>query len=241
MYSASWPDRRNSPPPDIRPLVIVGTGVRAVIACECFRHDSPYEVAAVSAEAPRVAGDAGDAGDAGCGLPVVPFDDLAAAYPPGQHVAFVAVHPDRGNGFRSRLYEKVTSAGYSCVSYVSSRAFAARSATLGRNTFVHEGAALQHGSSIGDNVVIESGTCVGHSTVIEDDCFVGPHVAIPGFCRIGRGSFLGANSCLADGIQVAEGCVISPGAVILKDTEPGELYVGNPARRAAPDTLRGRA
>jgi sugar O-acyltransferase (sialic acid O-acetyltransferase NeuD family) len=232
MASASSPDRRKSPSPDFRPLVIVGTGVRAVIACEYFRHDSPYEVAAVSAEAPRVTD---------CRVPVLPFDDLAAAYPSGQYLAFVAVDPDGEDPFRRRLYDQVTSAGYSCVSYVSSRAFAARSATLGKNTFVHEGAALQHGSTIGDNVVIESGSCVGHSTVIEDDCFIGPHVAIPGFCRIGRGSVLGANSSLADGIQVAEGCTISPGAVILKDTEPGGVYVGNPARRAARESLRGRA
>ncbi len=222
-------------PPGGWRLVIVGTGVRAAIACECFRHDSPYEVAAFCAETPRLAD------GVHCGLPVVSFDDLTAAYPPGRHLTFVATSPADGSRFRRQLYDKVMSAGYNCVSYVSSRAFAARSARLGENTFVHEGAALQHGVEIGRNVVVGSGTCVGHSTVIEDDCFIGPHVAIAGFCRIGRGSFLGANSCLADTTQVAEGCVITPGAVILKDTEPGQVYVGNPARRAAPDSFRARA
>jgi sugar O-acyltransferase (sialic acid O-acetyltransferase NeuD family) len=235
MDSSARPDMPKYAPLGGWRLVIVGTGVRAAIACECFRHDSPYEVAAFCAEAPSLAD------DAHCGLPVVPFDDLTAAYPPGRYRTFVATSPADGSRFRRQLYDKVTSAGYNCVSYVSSRAFAARSARLGENTFVHEGAALQHGVKIGSNVVVGSGTCVGHSTVIEDDCFIGPHVAIAGFCRIGRGSFLGANSCLADTTQVAEGCVITPGAVILKDTEPGQVYTGNPARRAAPDSFRARA
>ena len=213
---------------DGRRLVIVGTGPQAAIACECFRHDSPYEVAAVSAEAPLSAAGA-------CrGLPVVPFGDLAAAYPPSRYLAFAAASPAAGNRVSGRqLYDKVKSAGYSCASYVSSRAYAARSASLGENTFVHAGAALQHEATIGNNVVIGSGACVGHSAVVEDDCFVGPHVAIPGFCHIGRGSFLGANSCLADNIRIATDCVINPGAVILRNTEQGRAYTGNPARRVA--------
>jgi sugar O-acyltransferase (sialic acid O-acetyltransferase NeuD family) len=235
MDPAASPDMSKYAPPGSWRLVIVGTGVRAAIACECFRHDSPYEVAAFCAETP------GLAGDAHCGLPVVPFDDLAVAYPPGRYLAFVAASPADDSRFRRQLYDKVTSSGYNCVSYVSSRAFAARSARLGENTFVHEGAALQHGVKIGNNVAVGSGTCVGHSTVIEDDCFIGQHVAIAGFCRIGRGSFLGANSCLADTTQVAEGCVLAPGAVIFKDTEPGQLYMGNPARRVSPGSFHVRA
>lgn len=212
---------------DGRRLVIVGTGSQAVIACECFRHDSPYEVAAVSAEAPL------SPADAWHGLPVVPFGDLAAACPPSQYRAFAAGSPAAGNRARGQLYDKVKSAGYSCASYVSGRAYAARSASLGENTFVHAGAALQHAATIGNNVVIGSGACVGHSAVIEDDCFVGPHVTIPGFCHIGRGSFLGAHSCLADNIRIATDCVINPGAVILRNTEQGRSYMGNPARRVA--------
>jgi sugar O-acyltransferase (sialic acid O-acetyltransferase NeuD family) len=218
----------DSDTPGGRYLVIVGTGMQAAIACECFRDDSPYDVAAFSAEVDD------PAGDAYCGLPVVPFGDLAAAYPPSRYLAFVADSPVSGNRTRRQSYDKVKSAGYVCPSYVSSRTYAAHSVSLGENTFVHAGAALQHGAKVGNNVVIGSGTCVGHSTVIEDDCFLGPHVTIPGFCHIGRGSFLGANSCLADSIRVAMGCVVNPGAVILRDTEPGQAYTGNPAHRVAP-------
>jgi acetyltransferase-like isoleucine patch superfamily enzyme len=55
-------------------------------------------------------------------------------------------------------------------------------------------------------------------------------VVISGFCRVGRSSFLGVNSCVADYLTIGEDCVVGAGAVVVKDCEPGKVYVGNPAR-----------
>lgn len=205
-------------------LVIVGVDGPAAAAYECFSRDSPHEVVAFSAEEEHLSA------TSYCGLPVVPLEDVAGIYPPAKYVAFVAVLPDELNRHRRRLYELVRSAGYSCTSYVSSRAFVAQNAQIGENTFVQAFAAIQYAVRVGDNVIIDSGTCVGHSTLVEDDCFIGQHVAISGFCTIGRGSFLGDNSCIADNIHIAENCELSPGAVILKDTLGDHIYTGNPAR-----------
>jgi carbonic anhydrase/acetyltransferase-like protein (isoleucine patch superfamily) len=51
-----------------------------------------------------------------------------------------------------------------------------------------------------------------------------------GNCRIGRGSFIGASSCVAHNLSVAEDCVIAAGAIIQKDTSSHQVYLGNPAR-----------
>lgn len=213
-----------------RRVVIVGAGGRAATAYECFSSDSPHEVAAFSVEAEYLNT------ATYCGIPVVPFGDIAEIYPPAEYAAFVAISPAKLNRDRSRLYKAVKSIGYSCLSYISSRAFVAQSARVGENTFVHAFAALQYGVRVGDNAVIDIGTCVAHSTLIEDDCFIGQHVAISGFCTIGRGSFLGDNSCIADTVCIAANCEVSPGAVILKDTLGDHIYTGNPAR----PTPRGR-
>lgn len=212
--------------------MIVGAGGRAATAYECFSRDSPYEVAAFSVEAEHLGA------TAYCGLPVVPLEDVAGIYPPANYAAFVAVSPTELNQHRRRLYEAVRSVGYSCTSYVSSRAFAAQNVQIGENTFVQAFVALQYGVRVGDNAVIDSGTCVGHSTMVEDDCFVGQHVAISGFCTIGRSSFLGDNSCIADNIRIAENCELSPGAVILKNTLSDHIYTGNPARSVRRDHLQ---
>jgi len=208
-------------------LVIVGTGERAAIAFEHFRHDSAFEVVAFSAEA-------GHCRAGGChGLPLVPLAELARAYPPGRYLVFVAAGAPRPGPARRRLYVTVKGAGYTCVSYVSSCAFAVRSAQVGENTFVHERAALQHGVWVGDNVIIGSGTCIGHSAVVADDCFVGQRVALAGHCKIGRGCFLGAGSCVDADVSVADYCVLRPGTVVLKNTKPNLVYTGNPARPEA--------
>ena len=90
---------------------------------------------------------------------------------------------------------------------------------------------LQYGVEVGDNVILWSGYHVGHQTKIADHVFVSSHVVISGFCEIGSSSFLGVNSCFADETKCAEDCVVGAGAVVVKNTKPGGVYVGNPARR----------
>jgi sugar O-acyltransferase (sialic acid O-acetyltransferase NeuD family) len=205
-------------------LVIVAAGDWAAVAFEHFRRDSPYEVVAFGAEAEHISS------ATRCGLPQVRLADLERAYPPGRYLAFVAASPSQPSQARRCLYASVKDAGYACVSYISSRAFAVRSAQIGENTFVHECAALQHGVRVGDNVIVGSGTCIGHSAVVADDSSVGQRVTLAGHCRIGRGCVLGASSCVDADVSVADNCVLRPGAVVLKDTKPNLVYAGNPAR-----------
>jgi sugar O-acyltransferase (sialic acid O-acetyltransferase NeuD family) len=220
----SWPTQSRG-----ERVVIVGTGEWGAIALQYFRYDSPHEVVAFSAEAPFITD------DAYCGLPVVPFDELARAYPPAEYRAFVAVSDVQLNRVRRRLYDGVKAAGFDCVSCISSRTFILRTAEIGENVFIQENAAVEHGARVGDNVFVGSGVCVGHGSVLEDDCYVGPHVTICGGCTVGRGSFLGANSCIAHCLALAEETIVEAGAVVLRDTKPRQVYVGNPARPASPD------
>jgi sugar O-acyltransferase (sialic acid O-acetyltransferase NeuD family) len=222
----SWPAQSRG-----ERVVIVGTGEWGAIALQYFRYDSPHEVVAFSAEAPFITD------DVYCGLPVVPFEELARAYPPDEYRAFVAVSEVQLNRVRRRLYDGVKAAGFDCVSCVSSRTFILRTAEIGENVFIQENAAVEHGARVGDNVFLGSGVCVGHGSVLEDDCYVGPHVTICGGCTVGRGSFLGANSCIAHCLALAEESIIGAGAVVLRDTKPRQAYVGNPARPASRDSF----
>lgn len=211
-------------------VVIVGTGEWGATALEYLHYDTPHEVVAFSTEAPFVTD------PAYCGLPVVPLDELATAYPPQEFRAFVAVSKTQLNRIRRRLFQTVKKAGYTCVSYVSSRAFILPSAQVGENVFVQENASIEFMTRLGDCVYVGAGTCVGHSSVVEDDCTLGPLVAIGGNCTIGSGSFLGAGCCTCDAVRIAEDCFIGAGAVVVKDTEPGKVYVGSPARPTARDS-----
>lgn len=208
-----------------KPLVIIGNGEIAEMACEYFAYDSDREVAAFSIGAEYIK--APTLHD----RPVVALDALPAAYPPASYDAFVAIGDGQLNRLRRRHLDACKSLGYDMASYVSSRAFLWRNVEIGENCFILEHNVLQPFTAIGDNVTLWSGNHIGHRSVIEDDVFISSHVVVSGFCRIGARSFLGVNASLAHQVEVAADNFIAMGAVVTASTEPDSIYQGNPAER----------
>jgi sugar O-acyltransferase (sialic acid O-acetyltransferase NeuD family) len=211
-----------------RPLVLVGAGEFAQIACEYFEHDSDYDVVAFSVERdylvqPTLAG-----------RPVVAFETLEADYPPADVDVFVAVPSSQLNRLRTRLYREAKRRGYRLATYVSTRAFVWRNAEVGENSFIFEGNVIQPFVRVGSNCILWSGNHVGHRTVVRDNVFIASHAVISGYCEIGESSFVGVNTTFNDHVKVAPDNVIGAGALVTRDTEPGRIYVGSPAR-ALPD------
>jgi sugar O-acyltransferase (sialic acid O-acetyltransferase NeuD family) len=223
---------RQQNPATAERVVIVGTGDHAALAFECFTLDSPHEVVAFSAEAAFISS------DKYCGRPVVPLNQLAAVYSPTEYRAFVAASGTQLNRVRRRLFNAAKSAGFSFVSYVSKSSFVWNNVEIGENVFVGELNMLHYRVRIGNNVVIASGTHLGHGTVIGDDCYLASRVTFAGECRVGRGCFVGVGSCIANNRSLAEDCVIGAGAVVVKDTQPRQVYVGNPARPTGRDSFQ---
>src|SRR5262245_37536426 len=147
-----------------RNLVIVGDGEFAEIACEYFTHDSPFRVAGFAVERDFLRR------DTLFDLPVVPFEDVEQHFPPESHDAFVAVTYTQLNRVRTRLYHAAKAKGYRPASYISSRAFVWRNATVGENCFIFEQNVVQYHAQVGNNVVLWSGNHVGHRSVIHDNC-----------------------------------------------------------------------
>ncbi|MFC4527471.1 acetyltransferase [Dyella halodurans] len=210
------------------PLVIVGAGEFAQIACEYFEHDSAYDVVAFSVEQkyltqPTLAD-----------RPVVAYEDLPALYPPANFAVFVAIPASQLNRLRTRFYLDAKSRGYRIATYVSSHAFVWRNAQIGENSFIFENNVIQPFVRIGNNCVLWSGNHVGHRTVVQDHVFVASHAVISGYCEIGDSSFIGVNTTFNDHVRIASDNVIGAGALVTRDTEPGRVYVGSPAH-AVPD------
>ena len=120
--------------------------------------------------------------------------------------------------------------GYRLASYVSSHAFTWPTATIGDNCFILENNVIQHGVTIGDDVTLWSGNHIGHQVTIKDHVFISSHCVVSGYCRIGAYSFLGVNSTYNDHIVIAPHTTIGSGAVVIRNTQKGKTYVGNPAK-----------
>ncbi|MGH8599020.1 MAG: acetyltransferase [Burkholderiales bacterium] len=210
-----------------RALVLIGAGEFARIACEYFDCDSDYEVVAFSVERdyleePELAG-----------RPVVAYETLDAHFPPSKADVFVAIPASQLNRLRTRFYLDAKHRGYGFATYVSSRAFVWRNAEIGENSFVFEGNVIQPFVRIGNNCVLWSGNHVGHRSIVRDNVFIASHAVISGYCEIGESSFIGVNSTFNDHVRVAPDNVIGAGALLTRNTEPGRIYVGSPARALA--------
>lgn len=216
-----------------RALVIVGDSGIAEVACEYFRHDSAYDVAAFAVDRAFLTR------DRLCDRPVIAFEDVEAQFPPASHDLFVAVGFAKMNRLRARLYAEAKHKGYALASYVSSKAFVWPNVTIGDNAFIFEHNVIQPFVRIGDDVTLWSGNHIGHHSVIGDHCFVASHVVISGFVRIGAYCFFGVNSTVAHNVTIGASNLIGAGALILKDIGDGGIY-GEEATAARPVTTFDR-
>jgi sugar O-acyltransferase (sialic acid O-acetyltransferase NeuD family) len=158
------------------------------------------------------------------GVAVVPFESLAESHPPDRFAMFVAIGFSRVNEARREVYDECKTLGYDLISYVNSKAIHWGELELGDNCFVFEANVIQPNVRIGNNVILWSGNHIGHDSTIEDHCFIASHVVVSGNVTIGRSSFVGVNATFRDGIAVAPRCIIGANALIMKDTQEGEVY-----------------
>lgn len=204
-------------------VVIFGTSDFASLAHFYLRHDSPHEVAAFTVEREYMP----SSGEFE-GLPVVPFDEIEAAFPPARYAGCAPLSHFRMNKLRERIYNEFKAKGYELISYVSSKATRFPGGQIGDNCFILEDNTLQPHCRIGSNVVIWSGNHIGHHSTVADHAFISSHVVISGHCTVGRNCFLGVNATLRDGITLGDATYIGMSTAVIRDTPTGAVVKGNP-------------
>ncbi len=205
-------------------LVIFGSGEIGQLAHYYFSHDSDYEVVAFTLDSQYITQ------SEFCGLPLVPFDQVAELYPPASYDFFVALSYSKLNQLRISKYLAAKDMGYSIASYISSRA-TVLTEKIGENCFILEDNTIQPFSTIGDNVTLWSGNHIGHHSIIHDHCFIASHVVVSGGVEIGRACFIGVNATLRNHIKIQENCVIGAGTLLLSDADSNGVYKGSETQR----------
>lgn len=207
-------------------LLIFGSGDMAELAHYYFTHDSDHEVVAFTVDR-----DFKTQGQC-CGLPVVPFEDIAQHYPPERYVLFIALSYSNLNQIRRDRYETAKEWGYELVSYVSSHATVLNDGRIGDNCFILEDNTIQPFVTIGNNVTLWSGNHIGHHSSIANHTFLASHIVVSGGVKIGEQSFIGVNATLRDHITIGRKCVIGAGVLLLDNAEDESLYIGDAPKKA---------
>ena len=204
----------------MKDVVIFGAGQIAEVVHFYLTHDSEFRVSAFTVDAAYLKD------TTFLGLPVVPFEEIQARYPPSRYGLFVAVSYKYANRFRAEKVASAEAKGYALISYVSSKATVWPGLSIGTNTFIMENNVIQPAVRIGKNVIMWSGNHVGHHTTICDHCFIASHAVISGSVTVGEYSFIGVNATIRDNITIGKSCVIGAGTLILHSTKDFEVYIG---------------
>ncbi len=116
---------------------------------------------------------------------------------------------------------------------------------IGDRAVIGRGVAVENQVEIGSFTKIQTNAYITAYTVLEDHVFIAPTVTTTNDNFMGRtrerfkfvrgpivkkGARVGGGSILLPGVTIAEESFIAAGALVNKDTEPGKLVVGVPAR-----------
>ena len=201
-------------------LILFGTGSFAEVAFCYFEEDSEYSVVAFTAD------DKYCKTDTISDRPLIPFSKIEEQFPANICEMHIAVGYNKLNQARYDSYVKAKDKGYKLANYIHSGIKTWSNNLFGDNLFIFENNTIQPFVEFGSNIVLWSGNHIGHHSKICNHTFLTSHVVVSGFVKIGEFCFFGVNATLRDNIIIADKTIVGAGALILKNTEEAEVYIG---------------
>lgn len=104
-------------------------------------------------------------------------------------------------------------------------------ATLGKGNIICARCLISCNVHIGNFNILNGYITVGHDTTIGDFNAIMPAVKISGGVNIGQRNYLGVNSVILQYKSIGNDTTIGVSGVVMRNTEDGYTYVGNPAKK----------
>jgi len=206
----------------MKKIVLFGNGVFAEHIHALLTYDSSYEVASFTVDGKYIKN------DTLLGLPVVPFEDVEAAFPPSQYNMCVPLSFQKVNRLREEKYFQAKSKGYELITHISTTATTYPGLVIGDNCIIMEKVVIGLYAQIGNNVIVASGAIIGHHVVLKDHCFVAPGAVLLGGVTVEPYSFIGANVTVKEEVTIAGECIVGSGVTITRNTREKGVYLSSP-------------
>lgn len=106
---------------------------------------------------------------------------------------------------------------------------------IGDNNRIGAGVTIHHGANgetiIGSNNMIMAGCNIGHDVIIGDDNEICPGVIMAGHVDVADGCKIKQGCIVNTFIKLASNTFVLSGSIVTRDTEEGESYKGQPAKK----------
>jgi len=102
--------------------------------------------------------------------------------------------------------------------------------TLDSNIIINAGATVNPLTYIEEGVIVNTNAIIEHECYLSSFCHVAPGVVWAGNVKIGKRSFIGANSVVKQGISIGKDVTIGAGSVIINNVPDNATVVGNPGK-----------
>ena len=80
------------------------------------------------------------------------------------------------------------------------------------------------------NILKQVTNIIHHDVLIVEYATIAPRAVILGSVKIGKFSYIGANSTIKQGVMIGNNAVVGAGAVVIKDVKDNDVVAGNPAK-----------
>lgn len=101
---------------------------------------------------------------------------------------------------------------------------------LGKGNVICHSCRISCDVSLGDFNLLNGGVSLGHDVKLEDFNVMQPEVRISGQTSIGNANFFGVRSLTLQGLKIGNHTRIGSCSVIMRNTQDGMTYFGNPAK-----------
>jgi sugar O-acyltransferase (sialic acid O-acetyltransferase NeuD family) len=206
-------------------VVIFGCGTGADTAFRYLSQDAAHEICAFTVDASFLRQPSFH------GLPVVPYESIASAYPPDAYDMFVPLGFQGMNSVRADRYLDAKSQGYRFINYVNSHHYSLEPLRIGENCFILDSQTFNLDVSIGDNVTMWSGNHIGDRTTIGSHVWISSHVTLASDVAVGDYCFLGVGSCVSNGVRLAPRTFVGANVLMGQHSVESGVYVAPPATR----------
>ncbi len=178
-------------------LILIGGGGHCRSCIDVIESENKYSIIGVLDKQENV-------GDTILGYKIVGTDSDIPIYVKLNCFFLVAVGQIGSSSLRKKLYQLVLKHHGLLATVISSRAYVAKSSSVGSGSIVMHDALVNANSTIGDNCIINSKALIEHDCNIQSYSHISTSAVVNGGVTVGEGTFFGSNAVSIQNVNIAE-------------------------------------